>query len=136
MLEILIGNLKIKLDKCNLIWYTLSKLRLTINKEGVMELWEKMLAESERRYEELEKQDREAQNRGQLVGRYISQGVADGSAYYQIIRENKKTVRIRLFEGISDDYRVAYWGYETTINKEFAVNNIHGRDSMRKLFSK
>jgi len=101
-----------------------------------METWEKMLAESEKRYEELQKQDREAQNRGQLVGRYISQGVADGSAYYQVIRENKKTVRIRLFEGIADDYRVAYWGYETTIDKVFAINNIHGRDSLRKLFSK
>lgn len=101
-----------------------------------MEIWEKMLAKSEKRYEELEKQDQEAKNRGQLVGRYVSQGVADGSAYYQIIRENRKSVRIRLFEGIADDYRVAYWGYETTIDKEFAVNNIHGRDSMKKLFSR
>jgi len=101
-----------------------------------MELWEKMVAESDKRYEELQKQDREAKYRGQMVGRYISVGVADGSAYYQVIRENRKSVRIKLFGGIADDYSVAYWGYETTIDKVFAVNNIHGRDSLEKLFSK
>jgi hypothetical protein len=101
-----------------------------------METWEKMLAESDRRYEELQKQDQEAKERWQLVGRYIEVGVADGSAYYEVIRENKKSVRIRLFKGIADDYMVGYWGYEATIDKQFAINNIHGRDSLRKLFSK
>ena len=101
-----------------------------------MEAWEKMIAESDKRYEELQKQDQEAKERWQLVGRYIRVQVADSYAYYEVIRENKKSVRIRLFEGICDDYQVSYWGYEATIDKAFAVNNIHGRDALEKIFSK
>jgi predicted nucleic acid-binding Zn ribbon protein len=67
---------------------------------------------------DLMKQDKKAKDAGKVVGRVIEVSVADGSAYYEVIKENKKTVKIRWVPGIHDEYRTIYWGKgETLIQK-------------------
>lgn len=80
--------------------------------------------------------DEDAAAKGELVGRYISEPFADGNAVYQIIKENKKTVRIRVCTGIGDDWTIPYWGRETSIDKEYALTQIRRREGLRALFSK
>lgn len=77
-------------------------------------------------------QDQKAKEAGTLVGRYIEEGIADGAAYYVIIRENKKSVRVRRVTGVGDDWTVPYWGDEATIDKVFALQNIGWRDTCAK----
>lgn len=84
----------------------------------------------------LKKCDSEAAAKGQLIGRYITEPFADGQAVYQIIKENKLTVRIRVCTGLGDDWVIPYWGGETTIKKEYALQKIKQREAIARLFSK
>ncbi len=66
--------------------------------------------------------DAEAREAGRLVGRSFSISVGDGQAIYQIIKENKKTVRVRLCQGVAcDDYADWQLGAEGTMKKELAI---------------
>lgn len=78
--------------------------------------------------------DREAKEKNQLVGRYIQEPYADGYAVYQVIRENKNTVRVRVCTGLGDDWVIPYWGEEYTINKEYAIQSIKSRDNIKRVF--
>jgi len=84
----------------------------------------------------LQECDKTAKEKGELVGRYIDEPFADGKAIYQIIKENKKTVRIRVCTGLGDDWVIPYWGEETTIDKEYAVKKVAQRDALVELFRK
>lgn len=84
----------------------------------------------------LQECDKTAKEKGELVGRYIDEPFADGKAIYQIIKENKKTVRIRVCTGLGDDWVIPYWGEETTIDKEYAVKKVAQRDALTELFRK
>ena len=88
----------------------------------VMKAWDTNL-------KQLEKQDKEAKRSDSLVGRYITEPVADGHAYYQIIKENKATVKIRLCVGLGDDWQVHYWGVEANIDKDYALQSLENRDA-------
>lgn len=97
--------------------------------------WEKAKAILARNFEQLQRIDAEAKKSGSLVGRYIRESVADGLAYYQIIKEGKRTVRIRICLDIcGDNYRVSYWGEEATIDRKYALKSVEGRDMMTKMF--
>jgi hypothetical protein len=56
------------------------------------------------------------------VGRTVSEGVADGTALYVVIKENKKSVRIRHIKGIGDDYMSRHFGEECTLGKIEALD--------------
>ena len=81
--------------------------------EQVMERWNREL-------KGMEDKDRKAKEAGKLVGRYIPHPCADGAAYYEIIRENKHSVRIRVVL-IGDKWVLPAWGHETTIKKDLAL---------------
>jgi len=75
-------------------------------------------AASDKIVEDLMKQNKKAKKNGLVVGRVLEVTVGDGFAYYEVIKENKKTVRIRWVPGIHDEYRTIYWGKgETLIQK-------------------
>lgn len=95
--------------------------------------WINMIEENQKLMKE---KDKEAKEKGVLQGRYINEQYADGYAYYEIIRENKKTVRIRVIKNIGDDWVIPYWGEEATIDKEHALRNIGWRDHMAELSRK
>lgn len=86
-----------------------------------------------RNFQKVIDKDQQAKKQGKLVGRFVREPHADNYAYYRIIRENKATVRIKVITDIGDDYRIPYWGEETTIDKEYALKNIGMRDYLAEL---
>jgi len=107
---------------------------------------EELLAESRRRWDEIDREykknwkkitdaDAKARAEGKLVGRCIKHGMGDGCAVYQITRENKKTVRIRVCRGIGDDWVLPAWGEECSIPKRTALKFIDWEDGMREIFA-
>jgi hypothetical protein len=97
--------------------------------------WDRVKAILDGNFQQLQQIDEEAKKAGKLVGRYIRESVADGLAYYQIIKEGKRTVRIRICLDIcGDNYRVSYWGEEATIDRKYALKSVEGRDMMTKMF--
>jgi hypothetical protein len=95
--------------------------------------YDKIRRENWKSLNDLDKQAKEA---GQLVGRYIKHQIADGYAYYQIIKEHKKSVRIRLCEGLGDDYFIQAWGGESTISIDKALSFISNREWLENLGKK
>lgn len=85
-------------------------------------------------FKRLQEIDAKAAAEGTLLHRYISEPFADGRAFYQIVRVNKKTVRIRVCSGLGDDWVIPYWGPEATIDIEYAEQKVRGRDKMAQLF--
>ena len=93
--------------------------------DGPVDDWFKEIDDN---WKALVKQDSDAKKSGRLVGRYISEGYADGSAYYVVVKENKSTVKIEVATGIGDDWVFPCWGEEFTITKDYALRNIKRRD--------
>ena len=85
-------------------------------------------------YKRLRALDSASKKAKKLVGRYISEPIGDGHAFYLITKENKKTVQIELVNGLGDDYCVSYWGDVTRIDKNYAVENLRSRDGLEKIF--
>lgn len=80
--------------------------------------------------------DNDAAQRETLLHRFIYEPYADGFAVYQIIRVNKRTVRIRVCTGIGDDWVIPYWGIEATISLDYAQSHINRRDALKEIFTK
>lgn len=96
----------------------------------------KLIKKWEENFEKkLEKPDEKAKKEGKLVGRYIRESIADGYAFYKIIKESKNTVEIKHIKGIGDDYMINYWGKQATIQKNYAKENIGFRDRLNSIFS-
>lgn len=100
-----------------------------MNGDQLIEKWEN-------NRKKLELEDEKAMEENKLVGRFVQEPYADGYAIYRVIRENKKSVRIRLVEEIGDSYMLPYWGKETTIDKDYALGNIGRRDRLNRMFSR
>jgi len=96
----------------------------------------KLLDQWKANEEKLNRTDQKAKAEGKLVGRFIQEQIADGYAFYRVIKENKASVRIKHVSGLGDDWQVPYWGTEATIKKDFAIQNIGYRDRLAELFSK
>lgn len=65
---------------------------------------EAIIAASERNFEYMQEIDSAAIKQGGLKYRFIYIQVADGLACYQILKVNKKTVKIKHVTGLCDDY--------------------------------
>ena len=98
--------------------------------------FEESLAVYERNFANLSKIDGAAKARGELLWRYMSEPVADGHAYYQIIKVGKTKVRIELCTGLGDDWSVRYWGHSAGIDRNYAEDSVKRRDGLAELFSK
>jgi hypothetical protein len=96
--------------------------------------YEEISAEFDKNWKALEKTDLEAKKKGTLLGRYISESYADGSAIYRIVKVGKNTVTIQVVTGIGDDWEIPYWGKQATIKKSYAEQNIGYRDRMAEIF--
>lgn len=84
----------------------------------------------------LEKIEATAIKEGGLLHRFLYEAVADGKAIYQIIRVNKKSVRVRLcsLDGLYYDYSVPQWGNEATIPLQYAQSRIDWQNAYLKRF--
>lgn len=95
----------------------------------IEDCWKVHCNEYDRNRESLDEQDKQAEMDGTMVGRYIEEGIADGCATYVIVKENKRTVKIRHVTGLGDDYMIGYWGKEATIHKAYAKTHLTCRDA-------
>lgn len=98
--------------------------------------WDKAGPAMNRNWERMEAIDEKAKTSNQLLYRYISHPYADGKAFYQIVKENKKSVRLRVCTGLGDDWVIPAWGRECSISKPQAELFIKRRDTLKELFSK
>jgi len=88
----------------------------------------------EKKWDSIITKDKRAKEEGTLVGRYIKEPCCDSVAIYEIIREYKKTVKIRVLQ-VGDNWEIPYWGQETKIDIEYARNNIGYRDRLDEYFT-
>ena len=96
---------------------------------------EDLIKQWDRNFKELERMDKTAKKCGRLVGRYISEPIADGKAFYIITKEMKTKVRIKHCKNVGDDYIIPYWGESAIIDKQYAKQNIERRDHLAELFT-
>jgi len=100
------------------------------------ENWDQAGSVMTRNWERLEEIDEKAKNSSKLLYRYISHPYADGKVFYQIIKENKKSVRLKVCTGLGDDWVLPAWGKECSISKSQAELFIKRRDTLKEIFSK
>ena len=92
-------------------------------------------AEIDRQMAELKADDDAAKKAGTLVGRYIRESIADGYAYYVIVKAgHSRTVTVEHVH-ICDGYRVPMIeSMDGKIPVKYARENIAMRDKWEKLF--
>ena len=83
--------------------------------------WQKYDDAIKNNFELLNNIDKRCQKKNSLVGRYFKVSVADGYAYYQIVKENKKSFRIVRLVGLGDDYRCLRYMDGGTFDKKEVI---------------
>jgi hypothetical protein len=86
-----------------------------------------LIEQLESQYQKMVEKDQKAKAKGTMVGRYIAEPYADSYAYYEIVKVNTKTVRIKSLD-IYDGWTIPYWGAEATIDREYAMKSLAWRD--------
>ncbi len=98
--------------------------------------FEESLAVTRRNFEKLHGIDQDSKNRGELMWRYLAEPIADGQAFYQIVKVGKTKVLIELCTGLGDDWSVRYWGHSADIDRKYAEDSLRRRDGLAELFSR
>lgn len=103
---------------------------LYIPKERVLEPFnlDEYLRIDQENLDLLEKIDKEAREKGEILHRYITEPYADGKAIYQIIKVNKKTVRIKVCLGIGDEWVLPMFGEECLVDRNYIEESLKRRD--------
>jgi hypothetical protein len=99
--------------------------------------WEKIKEVLDKNRKILDTIDEIQRKKGELMWRYMSFPVADGSAIYQIIKVNKKfnTVQIEWCDGFPDRYSYELLGNGiATLDLDTAKQKVAGRDKIAELF--
>ena len=79
----------------------------------------------------VESVDRDARVRGELLGRHITQSVADGQSYYIVTETRGSQVRLQHLPVI-DGYRVVAWGSQAWVEREYVEDQLKWRDNMER----
>lgn len=83
--------------------------------------------------EQVEKIDEEAKKTGSILHRFIYEPYADGKAVYQVVKLNKKTVRLKVVKGIGDDWVLPWWGEEILLVRSLIEEKIRDKDNLYSL---
>ncbi|MHB8698663.1 MAG: hypothetical protein ACYC9J_11660 [Sulfuricaulis sp.] len=98
--------------------------------EDIPDDFDAMQATYRRNFSRLRACDRGAESRGDIVGRYFRETVADGFAYYIVSDELPYGwVKIRLVHGVGTDTPASYFGEEAVILQNLALSRIKHRYS-------
>lgn len=97
---------------------------------------DKWIKDMEDNFNEVLRKDREAKIKGVLVGRYVAFPWADGQSFYEITKENKATVRLRVITGVGDDWVLPAYGNKSSESKDYILRNIEGREWKESLNKK
>ena len=87
--------------------------------------------QADKNWATLKAQDARAKQTGTLVGRYLTEPVADGRAVYVVVAESRETATIKIVSGISD-YAHSYFGAGRVIDRSYVEKRIQGRDDMEQ----
>jgi hypothetical protein len=85
---------------------------------GAEQDWRKRAEQWDANLAALKECDRLARVAERLVGRMIQHPYADSYAYYQVIKETKRTATIRVCRGLGDDWVLPAWGEQITLRRE------------------
>lgn len=92
---------------------------------------------SQKNLDNLQAIDKEAREKGELLYRYFYVPVADGRAYYQIIKILGTKVAVRICFGIClDSYVDHVLGERSTLPLKKAKQLVESRQALEDLFSK
>ena len=94
-----------------------------------------ILAEHDKNFAAMEARDKAAKEAGTMVGRYINYPVADGYAYYEIVKVNLRTVVVVCLTGLGDDWVLDLWGAKARIGRLYAETHLARRDAWAELFA-
>jgi hypothetical protein len=99
--------------------------------------WEKARVNSEHNLNVLEGIDREQKAKGEILWRYFKRQIADGYAFYQIIKVTKKTAVVKICRGIClDEWTDNLLGEECSLPIQKVQELMYNRDVLDNLFSK
>jgi hypothetical protein len=99
--------------------------------------WEKARVNSEHNYEVLKRIDQQQRDRGELLWRYFRRNVADGYAYYQIVRVTKKSAIVEVCRGIClDEWTDNMLGEVCELPIKIVRDLIEQKDNLEKLFGR
>lgn len=99
--------------------------------------WEKARVNADNNLNVLEGIDKEQKAKGEILWRYFKRNVADGYAFYQIVKVTKKTAKVVLCTGIClDEWVDNLLGTECTLPIEKVQELMYNRDAIESLFGK
>jgi hypothetical protein len=79
--------------------------------------------------------DRRAREAGSLVGRYFAVPVADGRAFYQVIKEFKKNVILQHISEVGDDWMDHHFGHGGSFPKTEILRYVNREHTINELFA-
>ena len=104
-------------------------------KTDVFADWQEARVNSEHNFNVLEGIDKEQRDKGLLLWRNFRRNVADGYAYYQIVKVTKKTATIVVCRGIClDEWTDNMLGEECELPIKIVSDLIEQKDAMNRLF--
>ncbi len=97
--------------------------------------WHEWSEEQNKLWDEVVKADKEAKAKGTLIGRYISEGIADGTAIYQVVSVTKTKAKIKHIH-LWDGYRITFIEQtDCKILLKYIRARIDIRDSLEEAFT-
>lgn len=99
---------------------------------------DQLIKNSDANLEHLQAIDKAQASKGEkLLYRYFNRPVADGKAWYQVTKVNKKTATVTWCDGIClDNYQDGILGDEATLPIDMVTRLVSSRIAMDKLFSR
>jgi len=107
-----------------------------LGKDGYMKFegnWQSLMKKN---WKQLEACDEAARKAKSLVGRKFGIPVADGKAWYQVVKESKTRLTIQLCTGLGDDYADHHFRGGGSFSRVDVMRYINFEEGMRKLFGR
>jgi hypothetical protein len=99
--------------------------------------WDALHDQQKQNFERLKQEDAEARAQGTLLGRYIYFSVGDGRAFYQIVKVNKRSVRVMHCPNVApDDWTLPMLGFEGTLTFQQALHETQRIEAIDRLFGR
>lgn len=97
--------------------------------------WKKNIENSEHNFDVLNGIDDEQRKRGELKWRYFKVNVADGYAYYQVVKVTKRSAIVQICRGIClDEWTDMVLGESCKLSIEKVQELVNRKDRLYNLF--
>ena len=93
--------------------------------------WQEAHVNSKHNFDVLEGIDKEQKDKGEYLWRTFRRNVADGYAYYQIVKITKKSAKVEVCRGVClDEWTDNLLGYECELPLKIVTDMIDSKDKM------